>query len=124
MIPDLEISGNINLFFEDKDVSPPEVVGISSDEPGIISLVFNETLEEESAQETRNYKAVTNKQEVYPEKIEYHQDNVILEFEEYFDNEEEGYIELQGIKDLNGNQISSGLKSPDFKGKCPCSKRL
>ena len=124
MIPDLDISGSIDLFFQDRDISAPEVVGISSDEPGIIGLEFNEILEEESAQETRNYKAITNQREVYPEKIEYRQDNVVLEFEEYFDNEEEGYTELQGIKDLNGNQISSGLKSPDFKGKCPCSKSL
>lgn len=123
-IPDLDISGDIKLFFQDKDVSPPEVTGITSNEPGLIRLDFNETLEEESAQETKNYKAVTNQQEVYPESIEYHQDNVVLEFEEYFANDEEGYIEMEGIKDLNGNQIPSGLKSPDFKGKCPCSKRL
>ncbi|MCK5083270.1 MAG: hypothetical protein KAR31_10220, partial [Candidatus Omnitrophica bacterium] len=44
MIPDLETSGNIDLFFQDKDISPPEVTGISSDEPGIIGLEFNSTI--------------------------------------------------------------------------------
>lgn len=123
-MPDLAVSENINLVFRDEDVSPPEVVRINSDEPGIIRLEFNEALEEESAQETRNYKAITNRQEVYPRKIEYHGDQVVLEFEDYFDNDEEGYIELQDIEDLHGNPVPSGLKSQNFKGKCPCPTRF
>ncbi len=112
------ISGKISLSFLDKDIFPPEVVEIFEEAPGILKLEFNEELEEESAQESRNYKAVTNEREVFPVKIEYHRTYVFLEFEEPFHTDEEGYVELEGIKDLKGNEISSGLKSPDFEGTC------
>jgi hypothetical protein len=112
------VSGEISLSFLDKDIFPPEVVEIFEEDPGILKMEFNEALEEESAQRSRNYKAVTNKREAFPVKIEYHKTYVFLEFEEHFLTDEEGYIELEGIKDLNGNEISSGLKSPDFEGTC------
>ena len=114
----LDLSGQISLSFLDKDVFPPEIVEISEEDPGILKLEFNEELEEESAQEQRNYKAVTNEREAHPERIEYHRTYVFLEFEEHFHTDEEGYVELEGIKDINGNEVSSGLKSPDFEGTC------
>ena len=113
-----ELSGQISLSFLDKDIFPPEIDGISEDGPGIIKLEFNEELEEESAQKLRNYKAVTNEREAFPVKIEYHKSYVFLEFEEQFNTDEEGYIELEGIKDLSGNEISSGLRTPGFEGTC------
>lgn len=112
------LSGQISLSFLDKDVFPPEVVDVFEEDPGILKIVFNEELEEESAQETRNYKAVTNRRETNPIKIEYHRTYVYLEFEEHFLTDEEGYLELEGIQDVNGNEISSGLRSSDFEGTC------
>ncbi|MCK5178850.1 MAG: hypothetical protein KAR32_04910 [Candidatus Omnitrophica bacterium] len=115
---DPPVSGQISLTFLDKDIFPPEITDIFEETPGILKLEFNEELEEESAQKLKNYKAVTNEREAYPVKIEYHRTYVFLEFEEHFLTDEEGYLELEGIRDLNGNEISSGLKSPDFEGTC------
>lgn len=91
---------------------------IFEETPGILKLEFNEELEEESAQEVRNYRAVTNRRETFPESIEYHRSYVFLKFEARFIREEEGYLELEGIMDLAGNEISSGTKSPVFEGIC------
>lgn len=117
-LSDPELTGTISLFFEDKDIFPPDITDIYVEDVNIIKLEFNEELEEESAQEFRNYKAVTNEREVFPESIEYHRDYVYLKFEEHFNDDEEGYIELQGVKDLKGNEVRSGLRSPDFVGTC------
>lgn len=89
-------------------------------EPNILILRFNEEVEEESALKVENYKAVTNKREVYPKKVEYHKDYVILEFSDHFRSDEEGYIEMEGIEDLSGNEIPLGARSPKFKGDCGC----
>ncbi len=115
---DSELTGNISIFFEDKDIFPPEITDIYVEDVNIIKLEFNEELEEESAQEVRNFKAVTDEREVFPASIEYHKDYVYLKFEEHFNDDEEGYIELEGVKDLKGNEVRSGLRSPDFVGTC------
>ena len=112
------LSGSVEIHFEDRDLSPPQVTEIYADDPGLIRLQFDEELEEESAQEVRNFKAVTNEREVYPESIEYRRDYVILKFADHFHGDEEGYIEMEGIKDLKGNEIRSGTRSPDFVGTC------
>ena len=117
-LADSQASGQISLTFLDKDIFPPEITDIFEESSGVLKLEFNEEVEEESAQEERNYRAVTNKREAYPVKIEYHRTYVFLEFEEPFLTDEEGCLELEGIKDLDGNEVSSGLKSPDFEGTC------
>lgn len=103
-----------------KDTAPPAVESIMVEKKNIIILKFSEVIEEESALAGGNYRAVTNKREVAPEKIEYHKDFVVLQFPVEFDSDEKGYIELEAIKDLSGNELSSGTRSPDFKGDCGC----
>ncbi|MBN1870448.1 MAG: hypothetical protein JW847_07745 [Candidatus Omnitrophica bacterium] len=117
-IAEPRLSGQINLSFLDKDIFPPKIVNLFEESPGILKLEFNEELEEESAQEVKNYKAITNRRETFPLSIEYHRTYVFLKFEEHFFKDEEGYLELEEIEDISGNEISSGLKSPNFKGTC------
>lgn len=115
-VEDITIAGYLKVSFEDKDIFPPKIIELSVDEDDAITLKFDKKIEEESAQREENYKAVMNQREVYPQEIEYHKNYVILKFAQVFTKEEEGYIELEGIKDLNGNEISSGLRSPAFTG--------
>lgn len=119
-VENVKITASVKLLFEDKDAAGPVVESIAVEKADIVALKFNEEIKEESAQKTENYTAVTNKRQVHPKKVEYHKDYVILEFPQGFDKDEEGYIEVEGIEDLNGNEIPSDTRSPDFKGDCGC----
>lgn len=119
-IKDAQKSALIKLDFIEKDIFPPEIEEFSVEGDGIILIKFNEALDEESAVDTDNYLTVTNMQESNPDSIEFHGDNVVLFFEESFQEEEEGVIVLNGIKDIHGNEIPSDTETPDFKGDCGC----
>ncbi|MCP4652291.1 MAG: hypothetical protein GY858_02755 [Candidatus Omnitrophica bacterium] len=110
---------NLSASFVCRDVLAPFVEGIMIEAKNLITVKFSEEVEDESAQGCENYTAITNKREVHPESIEYHKDTVILKFGIEFDDDEEGYVEVDEVKDLSGNAISSG-KSPTFKGDCGC----
>lgn len=116
----IRLPGYMSLTFKKRDIKPPFVEAIFVEKHNILVLKFNEVIEEESALKVENYKALTDKREVYPKKVEYHKDYVILEFPENFESDEEGYIEIEGIKDLSGNEIPMGSRSPKFKGDCGC----
>ncbi len=120
LINELQVSEEINLVFENKDIFPPEVKEVETEGPYFLYLTFNEEVADNEALDAGNYLAITNKKEVHPDSIEYHNDYVILEFEKQIVEGEEGYIELKNIKDLSGNEIPSGLRSPDFEGDCGC----
>ncbi|MFH1772024.1 MAG: hypothetical protein ABH872_04335 [Candidatus Omnitrophota bacterium] len=109
-----------NIAFKDKDIFPPEIESIIVEASDIIILKFSEALDEESATKEENYKAITNKREIHPEKIEYRRDVIVLKFPVEFNEDEEGYIESNDIADLAGNYIASGTRSPEFSGDCGC----
>jgi len=55
-----------------------------------------------------------------PERIEFHQEAVILFFADIFEHNEEEYIELEEITDIHGNEIDSGLRISEIQGDCGC----
>lgn len=119
-LEDIRVPASVSLSFEDKDIFPPVITSIMVEKTDVIILKFNEQVDEEYALDTANYIAITNKREVHPQRVEYHKDYVVLKFPVEFDQDEEGYIELEEMRDLSGNEISPGLRSPDFDGDCGC----
>lgn len=114
----IELATSGKLIFK-KDTTAPRVDSIMVEKANLIIIKFSEEIEEESGLRTQSYRAVTNKREINPDSIEFHKDYVVLKFGQHFDKDEEGYIELDGIRDLNANEISS-TRSPTFKGDCGC----
>lgn len=116
----IKLPASLKLSFRDKkENNPPAIREIKLEKHNLIVLNFDRQMEEESALKKENYKAVTNRREVYPETVEYHKDYVVLKFASGFDEGEEGYIEIAQIQDLEGNFVSSGTRSPKFEG-CDC----
>ena len=119
-IDEVKLPGLLNISFEDMDVDPPEIKNIKSEEPNILILEFDEELDLDSAINERNYNVISNKREEFPSKVEFNKDYVVLTLPDPFKMEEKGYVELNNIKDLAGNEVESGLQSPEFDGDCGC----
>lgn len=97
------------------------IKSLELEESRVIILHFSEALNDESAIQPDHYKAITNKKTVYPLRVEFGKDFVVLTFSETFDDEEEGYVEVRNVRDIYGNEIESDTRSPDFKGSdCGC----
>jgi len=114
------LAGRITLDFARQDIDGPQVSDVKSDKGGIITIKFNEPLDEESALDKDNYRLITDKREISPDNIEYHKDYLVLKFDSEFEDQEEGSVEMTSIKDLSGNEISSGTRTSSFICDCGC----
>ncbi|MFC1510546.1 hypothetical protein ACFL49_02685 [Candidatus Omnitrophota bacterium] len=103
-----------------KNADAPVVTEIIVESSKILMLQFDEEVDESNASQEGHYLAVTNKKEIKPQKVEFHPTYVYLTFDDDFDEDEEGYIEIEDLSDLAGN--SDTIRSPSFQGTCPCSE--
>jgi len=109
----------LKLAFITKDIEAPYITSVLLEKENVIVLKFSETLEEESALDEHNYKVITNREEMFPTKLEYHKDYVVLFLSRNLEEDEEGYVEVEDITDTKGNPVESGEKSATFAG-CDC----
>ncbi|MCD4780679.1 MAG: Ig-like domain-containing protein [Candidatus Omnitrophica bacterium] len=115
------LAGMLEIDFRFADMLPPAVENVEIQDVLNIAVFFDEVVEEVSAQKTQHYLLKTNEREIQPDAIEYHRTYVVLFFKEVFGlDENEGYLELEGIKDLSGNALGPGYKTATFQIDCGC----
>ncbi|MFC1621339.1 hypothetical protein ACFL2G_03435 [Candidatus Omnitrophota bacterium] len=105
------IEANITFFIPDKE--PPEIVDLKMETLAFVEITFSEELDDGSATDTSNYEIICSDRQ-RPRSVEFHGDSVILELEDLLRPYDTMYIEVRNLKDLTGNEVDRGTKSPDY----------
>jgi len=95
------------------DTSPPEVLELKMETLAFVELTFSEELEVASATDLYHYEVVCFDTQ-RPLNVELQTNKVILELEDLLRPYDEMYVVFEDIKDLSGNVIERGTRSPTY----------
>ncbi|MBU1853131.1 MAG: hypothetical protein KJ957_03695 [Candidatus Omnitrophica bacterium] len=101
------------ITFSVSDKEPPEIIDLKMETLAFVELTFSEELDDGSATDPNNYEVVCSERQ-RPRSVEFHGDRVILELDDLLRSHEEMYVEARNLKDLSGNEMERGARSPDY----------